>query len=471
MLSRSVRAGIALVVGSLASFGLGPIRADDTAPAVRRPIKALLVTGGPFHNYRQQEKILTEGMKSRADIDWTVVNEEKNEAGSKIALFDKPNWAEGFDVVVHNECYADVDDAAYVAKLLEAHKGGVPAVVVHCAMHTFRSLKSDEWHEFLGVTTFRHGPQHPLVVKNQKPEHPIMKGFPETWTTGNEELYRIEKFWPDSVALASAEETDKKVYPVFWTHQYGKARVFGTTLPHNNKTMTDPVFLNLFARGLLWSCGRLDDSGPGKTTQTRDASKVNSPLSSYTVPGVEPRAADADAPLAEGWPKATRPGVIEIKAYPGYRGAIARGKNASLGADDVLFYPLFLHITKSNVPMTSPVLNTIDPLMIDKPGSTGDVEMEFVYRTRELGPTGRGIGAVVVEDRPASSYVCLGIQGDLEPEKIRAAVATLRAWVEDHKAEWAVDGKPRRLGYHSPMVEKDTRLWEVQISVKSLAKQ
>ena len=245
---------------TLTLFGIGAIQAGETPP-VRKPIRALLVTGGPFHDYRRQEKILTEGMATRANIEWTVVLEEKNETNYQIPLFDKPNWAEGYDVVVHNECYADVADPAYVAKVVAVHKAGVPAVVVHCAMHTFRGLKSDEWHEFLGVTTFSHGAQHPLLVRNDQPTHPIMKGFPTSWTTGNEELYKIDKLWPDSVALASAEETNKQVYPVFWTHQYGQGRVFGTTLAHNHKTMSDPVFLDLFARGLLWSCGRLDESG------------------------------------------------------------------------------------------------------------------------------------------------------------------------------------------------------------------
>ena len=250
----------AIVVAGLGSFLPGPGGAAE-APAARKPIRAMLVTGGPYHNYRAQQKILVEGMATRANIEWTVAFEEKNDTGYKIPLFDKPGWADGFDVVVHNECYADVDDPAYVAKVVAVHKAGVPAVVVHCAMHTFRGMKSDEWREFLGVTTVRHGAQHPLTVTNDRPEHPIMKGFPASWTTGNEELYQIDKLWPDSVALASATETNKKVYPVLWTHQYGKGRVFGTTLPHNQGTLADPVFLDVFARGLLWAAGRLDDSG------------------------------------------------------------------------------------------------------------------------------------------------------------------------------------------------------------------
>ena len=376
MIGRGWRAAVAgLVVAGLAAPG-GSSRADD--PPATKPIKVLLVTGGPYHNYKKQTEILQEGMAKRVPIEWTVVNEEKTETGAKLAIFDKPNWAEGYDLVIHNECYADVDDPAYIKQVVAPHKAGVPAVVLHCAIHTFRGLKTDEWHEFLGVTSVRHGRQHPLEVKNLLPDNPIMVGFPATWTTGNEELYEIRKFWPDSVALAEATETDGKSYPVVWTHQYGKGRVFGTTLPHNDKTMTDPVFLDLLGRGIQWAAGQLD--GGAKAAA----------LAPFVVPGVEPRAAAADAPLAEGWPAATRPGEIEVKPFPAYRGAVARAKGGSMASDNVLFYPLFLHISRSNVAMTSPVINTFDPAVVDQPGATGDVAMEFVYRTTETGSAGKG---------------------------------------------------------------------------------
>jgi len=46
---------------------------------------------------------------------------------------------------------------------------------------------------------------------------------------------------------------------VAWTNQYGKARVFGTTYGHSDATFSDPVFLKLVARGLLWASGELED--------------------------------------------------------------------------------------------------------------------------------------------------------------------------------------------------------------------
>ena len=230
--------------------------------------------------------------------------------------------------------------------------------------------------------------------------------------------------------------------------------------PHLSHSRSTRTRLGSFGLTLLvalsGSEGRGDDPPPAGAA----------PLPAFVIKGVEPRAADADSPLAEGWPGGTRPGVIEVKSYPAYRGAVARAKNASMGSDNILFFSLFNHITKSEIAMTAPVVNEFDAAMLAKPGATGDVEMEFVYRTPQTGTAGRGVGAVVVEDHPAGQFVCLGVQGEMEPEKLRVAVAALRGWLAEHKSAWVAAGNPRRLGYHPPMIDPETRLWEVQIPVK-----
>ena len=230
-----------------------------------KPIRALLVLGGGYHDYKTQENILTEGTASRTKIEWTIVRDTSKDDGHRMALYENPNWADGYDIVVHNECYSRITDLKYINNVLTPHKNGTPAIVIHCAMHTFRDLKTDEYREFLGVRTVRHGKQHPLEVKNLKPEDPIMKGFPSTWTTGNEELYWIEKVFPDVTVLAEAKaEENKKDNAVIWSHTYGKGRVFGTTIAHNNKTMSDAVYMDMFTRGLLWACDKLDAEGKPK---------------------------------------------------------------------------------------------------------------------------------------------------------------------------------------------------------------
>ena len=180
------------------------------------------------------------------------------------------------------------------------------------------------------------------------------------------------------------------------------------------------------------------------------------------------RAADSDAPLAVGWPGGTKPGAIEVKTYPAYRSAVARAKGASAKADSALFWPLFNHISRKGVEMTSPVVSTYTAEMIENPDARGEMSMEFVYRTPAMGETGKGVGAVKVEDHPRATYVCLGVQGKMTADLMRDGVVKVESWLDEHKSEWARDGEARRLGYHGPMTPVSERLWEVQIPVKRL---
>ena len=198
--------------------------------------------------------------------------------------------------------------------------------------------------------------------------------------------------------------------------------------------------------------------------------KAQAKLEAFVISSSPVKPADSDAPMAEGWPKGTDPGMIEVKHYPSYRSAVARGSGASIGADNMLFFPLFRHITNSDIAMTTPVVSNYTSEMVQTPKATGDVSMEFVYRSPTMGQSGKGLGNVKVEDHPATTYVCLGVQGDLDADRMKLGVEALRVWLKDHKDEWSEDGPPRRLGYHGPMTKRNERLWEVQLPVKAVPK-
>jgi type 1 glutamine amidotransferase len=223
-----------------------------------RPLRALLITGGCCHNYQLQTESLTNAVGKLATAEWTVVDEGGKGTRAEIPLYSNPDWAKGYDVVVHNECFADTTNHTYIRQITGAHKAGVPAVVIHCAMHTYRATDIDDWREFLGVTSRRHDHLSRYPVKKVIPDHPIVKDLPDDWKTPMDELYVIEKLWPNTRALAtSVSERDGKTYPVIWTSQYGNARVFGTTYGHSDATFRDPVFLGCVARGVLWAADRL----------------------------------------------------------------------------------------------------------------------------------------------------------------------------------------------------------------------
>jgi type 1 glutamine amidotransferase len=238
-----------------------------------KPIRALLVLGGCCHDYAKQKDIITKGISERANVQWVIAHDPDSGTKHKNPVYDNPEWYKGFDVVVHDECSSDVKDTEVINGILKPHKEGLPAVLLHCGMHSFRGdgyPKTTAWFEFTGLHTNGHGAQLPIEITFTDKENPILKGQ-ENWTTVNEELYNniTGKLLDTAKELARGKQTSKnkegkeKVddFICAWTNTYnGKTRVFGTTLGHNNTTVADARYLNLITRGLLWSVDKLNDS-------------------------------------------------------------------------------------------------------------------------------------------------------------------------------------------------------------------
>src|SRR5690242_20591880 len=110
-----------------------PARSQDKP----KPIRALLVIGGCYHDYAKQKDILTQGISARARVEWTVAFDADKSCKHLNPIYGKPDWASGFDVVVHDECCSDVADESVINRILEPHRNGVPAVILHCGMHSY----------------------------------------------------------------------------------------------------------------------------------------------------------------------------------------------------------------------------------------------------------------------------------------------------------------------------------------------
>ncbi|MBI4663766.1 MAG: ThuA domain-containing protein [Verrucomicrobia bacterium] len=223
-----------------------------------KPLRALLILGGCCHDYGKQKDLLKAGLEERAHVQVEIVHSEDRTTRARFQLYERTNWAEGYDVVIHDECTSDVKDLAYVQNILAAHKT-VPAVNLHCAMHCYRT-GTDDWFKFVGIQSTGHGPQEPIAVDFVDAEHPITKGLGD-WTTIREELYNNVKVFETAHALARGKQTVKQKeveYVVAWVNQYGSTRVFSTTLGHNNATVADARYLDLVTRGLLWACDKLN---------------------------------------------------------------------------------------------------------------------------------------------------------------------------------------------------------------------
>ena len=169
----------------------------------------MLVLGGCCHDYANQKDLLTRGLSRRADIQWTIAYDPDTGTRHKNPIYDRPDWSKDFDVVVHDECCSYVSDMNVIESILQPHKDGLPAVVLHCGMHSYRTEGWDKnvatpWMQFTGLISTGHGPQEPIAVKFVDRDHAITKELGD-WTTTNEELYnnasgRLE---PTAHALAS----------------------------------------------------------------------------------------------------------------------------------------------------------------------------------------------------------------------------------------------------------------------------
>ena len=204
------------------------------------------------------------GSPGEAFVNWAVAYDPNTTTRHKNPVYDNPDWAKGYDVVVHDECSSDVNDKAVIDTILKPHREGLPGVVLHCAMHCYRTegwnrKVATPWMRFTGLISTGHGPQQPIAVRYVDRDSPITKPLAD-WTTVDEELYNnaADKLEDTARALARGKQGRAETI-VAWTNTYnGKTKVFGTTLGHNSDTVADPRYLDLVTRGLLWAVDKLD---------------------------------------------------------------------------------------------------------------------------------------------------------------------------------------------------------------------
>src|SRR5687768_7169698 len=138
-----------------------------------KPLKVLLITGGCCHDYAKQKDILKQGIEER--INAVVDQSHSDDKGTKppLAILGNPDYAKGYDVVIHDECAADIKDPKIVEGVLAPHKDGIPGVNLHCAMHCYRVGNPGKpqtsgtpealWFDYLGLQSSGHGPQKPIT--------------------------------------------------------------------------------------------------------------------------------------------------------------------------------------------------------------------------------------------------------------------------------------------------------------------
>ncbi len=272
------------------------------------------------------------------------------------------------------------------------------------------------------------------------------------------------------------------------------------------------------AMGVLTGACRAQDATTGasqsgsaapeqaSTEQAASGAKAARPADSEGLPAVRRVGGDKDAkiekrgenyhagecsittPLPVGYPDPTPPGAIDLKVYPSVRRAEVSGTTMPDYGMYQGFFPLFNHIKKREIAMTSPV--EMDYRMLKADGTqtrdrerSGDAykateneagekdaawTMSFLYRDAELGPTGAD-GRVEVRDAEPLVVVSIGMKGSYMTARVKIGVAKLSAWLESQD-EWEAAGPVRALYYNGPEAVRQDQWSEVQLPVKRKAR-
>jgi|UniRef100_UPI0037843F3E putative membrane-bound dehydrogenase-like protein len=284
------------------------------------PLKALLITGGCCHDYAKQHEVIAKGIQSRANVQVDVIWTDDKSTNPPLPVYDKADWAKGYDVIIHDECAASMNNKETLTRILDAHKT-IPSIQLHCAMHSFRTGE-DRWFKRLGLQSNSHGPQEPIAITFVDKEHPITKTLAD-WTTIKEELYNNVNLF-DAHPLAMGKQTVKNKdgstkdveYIVAWTNEKAGARSFSTTIGHNTETVADARYLDLITRGLLWACDKLT---PDYLTPFKGQNKVTF-VPAKPVEAPKPPPTPKDATGIKTTASSTQPGNDTWKAVDGDEG-------------------------------------------------------------------------------------------------------------------------------------------------------
>ncbi len=226
----------------------------------KQVIKVLIVDGFSNHDWQQTTKV-TRHILGKAGLFEVFVSTAPSD-------FDNEKWAEwqpeftDFDVVIQNTNNINRQEwrwPARVEKKLEDYvRNGGGLYILHSANNAFAHW--EEYNRMIGLgwrkkeqgvalmigeqqkvlqiakgegkNTF-HGDRYDAVIKILN-RHPIHKGFPNAWKTPNMELYKYARGPAENLTVLSYsyDPVTRKSWPVEWVVNYGKGRVYNSSLGH-----------------------------------------------------------------------------------------------------------------------------------------------------------------------------------------------------------------------------------------------
>lgn len=229
-------------VGLVLILAAVPVWAGE-APA--RKLRAVLWTGGGAHDYKAITEILTADLPKLLPVELQVVQD-----GS---FLDSPE-AGKLDVILMNHCFGKcpgVLTEPQQKKLLDAVRGGLGVVAVHCSYWSFGEWP--EFHDLFGARFTVHGRNGKITVAIVDRGHPITKDLPPSFDVTCE-LYRSTPLAQDCHVLARARaEGSTEEFPTVWTKTFGQGRVVAILPAHAVESFRVPEFQKLITASMTWA--------------------------------------------------------------------------------------------------------------------------------------------------------------------------------------------------------------------------
>jgi type 1 glutamine amidotransferase len=248
-------------------------------------MKALIITGQSVHDWETSTEALEKIMEN-SEL-FTVEVAQSPSKGEDMSEF-KPEFST-FDLVVLNydgDSWSDELKDSFV----EYVRNGGGVVVYHGA-----SMAFPDWPEYNEITGLggwgdrdenagpycywkdgetvtenipgeagQHGDAHEFIVVHRDTEHPVLKGLPDSWLHGKDELYGGLRGPAKNLTILATAFSDTATggtgrdEPVLFTVSFGNGRIFHDALGHPDPENDESAlhcagFIITFLRGAEWA--------------------------------------------------------------------------------------------------------------------------------------------------------------------------------------------------------------------------
>ncbi|MDN3688877.1 ThuA domain-containing protein [Cyclobacterium jeungdonense] len=248
------------------------------------PYKVLIIDGQNDHKvWQQTTQMMREYLEETGLFSVEVATNPPSEGGALDSFI--PDFSE-YEVVLSN--YNGYSWPENVKTAFENFvNGGGGLVVVHSANNSFPEWQAynrmigvgggggrdekagpfvyyDEGKKELVYDTSpalagAHGPEHQFRIIIRSRNHPITKGMPPTWLHENDALYNQLRGPAENMEVLATAFSPLNLKgtgrhePVMMVINYGKGRVFHTTLGHNSDSQKGIGFITTLQRGTEWA--------------------------------------------------------------------------------------------------------------------------------------------------------------------------------------------------------------------------